>query len=280
MKFVRKKDFFVGIDSDGTAFDTMTVKHTYAFIPCIIKQWQLQTFEKEVYETAEYINLYSSTRGINRFPGLVMIFDMLKEKLGERFDVGDYSSLRDFCESGAGLSNGGLEGYMEKHNDAFLEKVLLWSKEADVEFSKKAHGLPPFENMAETVAKIKNYADIAVISAASAKSLKADWESGGVLEKVDYVAGQEQGSKAEQLKIAEDAGYLPEKCLMIGDGIGDRDAAKKHGFCFYPIVPTRETESWKALFDTYFDMFLNGTYKGAVEDGRYREFLEFLMEGK
>ena len=28
--------YFIGIDSDGTAFDSMTIKHTKAFIPVFI----------------------------------------------------------------------------------------------------------------------------------------------------------------------------------------------------------------------------------------------------
>ena len=34
--------FFVGIDSDGCAFDTMEIKHKECFIPNIIKYWDLQ----------------------------------------------------------------------------------------------------------------------------------------------------------------------------------------------------------------------------------------------
>lgn len=37
MNFTRKKDFFVGVDSDGTAFDSMTIKHTHAFIPAMVR---------------------------------------------------------------------------------------------------------------------------------------------------------------------------------------------------------------------------------------------------
>ncbi len=31
-----EKDFFIGVDSDGTAFDSMTIKHKKAFIPAFI----------------------------------------------------------------------------------------------------------------------------------------------------------------------------------------------------------------------------------------------------
>ncbi len=40
--FQRQHHFFIGIDSDGCAFDTMEIKHKECFIPNIIKYWNLQ----------------------------------------------------------------------------------------------------------------------------------------------------------------------------------------------------------------------------------------------
>ena len=76
-QFVKSHDFFIGIDSDGCAFDTMEVKHKECFIPNIIKFYRLATISKYVREVAEFLNLYSKWRGINRFPGLVLLMDML-----------------------------------------------------------------------------------------------------------------------------------------------------------------------------------------------------------
>jgi hypothetical protein len=42
MKINQTKKFFIGLDSDGTAFDTMTIKHTKVFIPVAIKTGHLQ----------------------------------------------------------------------------------------------------------------------------------------------------------------------------------------------------------------------------------------------
>ena len=42
MEFVKEKDFFVGIDSDGTAFDSMKIKHTFSFIPAAIEVFGLE----------------------------------------------------------------------------------------------------------------------------------------------------------------------------------------------------------------------------------------------
>ena len=75
-----KHSFFVGIDSDGCAFDTMEIKHKECFIPNIIAYWDLQPVSKYAREAAEFVNLYSKWRGINRWPALTMVFDLLMER--------------------------------------------------------------------------------------------------------------------------------------------------------------------------------------------------------
>ena len=74
------KSFFAGVDSDGCAFPTMEVKHKECFIPLIVKHWKLQPVSRYAREAAEFVNLYSKWRGINRFPALVMAFDLLAER--------------------------------------------------------------------------------------------------------------------------------------------------------------------------------------------------------
>ena len=50
-------DFFVGIDSDGCAFDTMEIKHKECFIPNTVKHWGLQPVSKYAREAAELIRI-------------------------------------------------------------------------------------------------------------------------------------------------------------------------------------------------------------------------------
>src|SRR5947209_12847082 len=78
--FPRTCDYFVGIDSDGCAFDTMEVKHKECFIPNIIRVFGLAAVSKFAREAAEFVNLYSHWRGINRFPGLTLSLDFLAER--------------------------------------------------------------------------------------------------------------------------------------------------------------------------------------------------------
>jgi len=279
LSYVKNKDFFVGIDSDGTVFDTMSIKHTHAFIPSMIDVWNLHSIAEDVKRIAEDINLYSSTRGINRFPGLLLTFERLSSE-NPSFNIGDYESLRRFVESDFPMSNSGLKSYMEQNHSDFLKKVLQWSEQSDALFAKKAEGLPPFAYVKEAVNLMNKSADLMIVSAASSKGLKADWGNAGLLDKMNYVAGQEAGSKKQQINLAVSCGYDKDKCLMLGDGIGDYEAAKANGIRFYPIVPTREEQSWKELYEEIFEMFLNGKYDDEAEERLCSKLINYLEGGK
>lgn len=76
-KLEKRNDFFIGVDSDGCAFDTMEIKHKECFIPNIINTWDLQPVSRFVRQAAEFANLYSVHRGCNRFIALELVFDLL-----------------------------------------------------------------------------------------------------------------------------------------------------------------------------------------------------------
>src|SRR3979490_2688292 len=75
-----KQKFLVGIDSDGCAFDTMELKHKECFIPNIINSYDLQGVSKYAREGCEFVNLYSKSRGINRFPALIEALEWLAKR--------------------------------------------------------------------------------------------------------------------------------------------------------------------------------------------------------
>src|SRR3954468_7474851 len=68
--FKPTKEFFIGIDSDGCVFDSMEIKHKECFTPMFITHFHLQAVSKHARETWDFVNLYSKSRGTNRFPGL------------------------------------------------------------------------------------------------------------------------------------------------------------------------------------------------------------------
>ena len=66
-KVEKRHDFFIGFDSDGCAFDSMELKHKECFCPCFIEHFHCQAISKYAREAWDFVNLYSKTRGCNRW---------------------------------------------------------------------------------------------------------------------------------------------------------------------------------------------------------------------
>jgi len=86
-QFKRQKDFLVCVDSDGCAMDTMDIKHFRCFGPCMTAEWGLEEWREEILSRWNEINLYTMTRGINRFKGLVKVLSEVREKYCEIEDL-------------------------------------------------------------------------------------------------------------------------------------------------------------------------------------------------
>lgn len=274
MDFKKNKDFFVGIDSDGTVYDSMRIKHTLSFIPAAIEVFGIEEYREEFTRIEEKVNLYSMTRGINRFPGLLMSFEKLAEETG--FSVGNTEEFSAFIESGFPFSNKGLQEYLHKNPSEFCEKVLSWSILSDQYFDKGCEGIAPFAPVEEALIKMYESADIMVVSAASQKGLERDWGESGIAKYTSFIAGQEIGKKKDQLLFAKKAGYAAEKMLMLGDAPGDFEAAELAGTLFYPIIPGQEEKCWEELRDKYFDIFINGEYTEKIQNELYSKFTQTL----
>ena len=63
---------------------------------------------------------------------------------------------------------------------------------------------------------------------------------------------------------------------MIGDAIGDLEAAKSIDALFYPIIAGEEEKSWEKLYRESLDKFFSGSYAGDYEksliDTFYKKF--------
>src|SRR5687768_16124474 len=163
-----KREFFVGIDSDGCAFDTMEVKHKECFIPNIVRFYGLAAVSKYAREAAEFVNLYSQWRGINRFPGLIMALDLLRERrevVGRRFDVPRLPKTREWLEKETKLGNPALAKAVAETNDPELADLLAWSKAVNESVELIVKRVPPFPFVAESLDKLAPFAELVVCSA-------------------------------------------------------------------------------------------------------------------
>jgi len=274
-------DFFVGIDSDGCAFDTMELKHKECFIPNIVKHWKLQAISKYTREAAEFVNLYSKWRGINRFPALVMVFDLLKERpevLKRNVKIPDDKSLRDFIDSGKPLGNPSLKKEVESTGDEILAQALRWSEAVNNSVADMVEGVPPFPYIRESLEKLESKADMIVVSATPTAALTREWKEHDIAKYMHVIAGQELGSKKEHLNLAASGKYKNDHILMIGDAPGDFKAAKANNALFFPVNPGYEEESWEFFYKEALDVFLSGEYDGSYENDLIRKFEKLLPD--
>ena len=280
LKALKKaKEFFVGIDSDGCAFDTMEIKHKECFIPNTINSWDLQFVSKMAREAAEFVNLYSEWRGINRFPALVMVFDLLAERpeaVERGYQAPEVGSLRAWIQRETVLGNPTLKKEVERTGDAVLKRSLAWSTAVNDSVAKIVRNVPPFPHVRESLGRLFGVADILCVSATPGEALKREWAEHDIARYTRIIAGQEMGSKKEHIQHAAGGKYDPDKTLMIGDAPGDMKAAKGNGALFFPINPGDETESWKRFLEEGIGRFLAGTFRGAYEDALVKEFRTYL----
>jgi len=279
--FTAECEYFIGIDSDGCAFDTMEIKHKECFIPNIIKHWDLQAVSKYAREAAEFVNLYSKWRGINRFPALLMVFDLLADRDEvKRRNVSppEVPSLRRWAETETKLGNPALEKAVAETHDPVLERALRWSMAVNATVADIVHGVPPFPYVRESLERAQGKADMIVVSATPGEALTREWEEHDIAKYVKVIAGQEMGKKAEHLALATKGKYAPQHVLMVGDAPGDMKAARANDALFYPINPGHEEESWQRFYEEALDRFLAGNYGGDYEANLIAEFDKLLPE--
>jgi phosphoglycolate phosphatase-like HAD superfamily hydrolase len=279
--FRPKHDFLVAIDSDGCAFDTMEIKHKECFIPNIIKHWGLQPVSKYAREVAEFVNLYSKWRGINRFPALLMTFDLLAERpevQKRHVKMPEVPSLREWARKETKLGNPALEEAVKKTNDPILTKALAWSRDVNASVAEIVHGVPPYPYVRESLEKMDEYADIIIVSATPYSALKREWEEHDLVRRVSVIAGQEQGTKAQHIQLANQGRYQSDRILMIGDAPGDMKAARANNALFFAVNPGSEEKSWELFYNEACDRFLSGDYAGDYEAKLIATFEKVLPE--
>lgn len=278
--FQPKHDFFIGIDSDGCVFDSMEIKHKECFAPMFVKHHNLQAVSKYAREVWDFVNLYSKTRGANRFPALTRALNLLRnrpEVQARNVNVPSYPALDEWMERETKLGNATLAAEVEGGNEG-LAHIKVWSDGVNEQVADIVHGVPPFPLLRQTLEKALGQADMMVISQTPCDALEREWAEHDISKFVEIIAGQEMGTKTEHLKFAAVDNYAAEKILMIGDAPGDHKAAKANGVLFFPILPGREEDSWERLHGEALDRFFAGTYAGEYEEKLFAEFDGCLPE--
>ena len=278
--FKPTREFFIGIDSDGCIFDSMEIKHKECFAPMFIRHFDLQAASKYARETWEFVNLYSKTRGANRFPALVRSLSLLRTRpqvIARKVAVPETAALDEWIARETKLGNASLNAEVKGGNSA-LAQVKVWSDAVNAAVEEIVYGVPPFPLVRESLERIGPHADAMVISQTPTPALEREWGEHDLTKFVGMIAGQEMGTKTEHLKFAAAGKYVPGKILMIGDAPGDYKAAKSNGALFYPIDPGAEELSWQRFHDEALNRFFAGTYAGSYETELIRAFDARLPE--
>lgn len=285
--FRKRKDYLVCVDSDGCAIDSMDCKHILCFGPCLVAEWELESYRDRILQRWNEINLYTMTRGINRFQGLAV---MLREIHEQMTPIEGLDALLMWVEQTDELSNSALECAIRMNAEKetgktsgeelciCLEKALSWSNSVNRairELPKET--IQPFYGVGDALAHIHKTCDVAIVSSANYEAVMEEWKRFGLLEHVDIVMAQNAGTKKSCIEKLLSFGYARENVMMAGDAPGDREAAKANGVFYYPILVHREAQCWvnsgKAL-----ERLQSGRYAGEFEDTLNRAFVENLSQ--
>jgi len=286
-EFQPKHRFFVGIDSDGSVFDTMGIKQRECFCPWMIAYFGLQPVAQAARECRDFADLYSKTRGANRHKTTKRVLtELLPDHpmtKARNFKVPQYPHYFAWVDDPDSLlSNEGLKKTIGKTQNPQakqeLELALAWSERVNWAIEEIVKGMPPFPYVRESLEKIRPLADVIVVSGTPNEALKREWQEHDIAKYVEVIAGQEMGTKTQHLEYATKCKYEKDCVLMIGDALGDMEAAKANDALFYTINPGDETESWKRFHHEAFDRFINGLYAGQYEETLIEEFDSYLPE--
>jgi phosphoglycolate phosphatase-like HAD superfamily hydrolase len=244
-QFKPTKRFFVGIDSDGCAFNSMEVKHNDCFSVALVREYHLAAVSRQVHEAWDFVNLYSQNRGCNRFKAILFVLDHLREMPRVKLagvKVPELAATRAWVKSDSNLSNARLKEVAaaatgpEKEE---LDELMVWSKLVNKFVEETVHNLPPFPGLRAALPKLNEQADVLVVSATPAEA-------------------------------------LVRRVLMIGDAPGDLKAARDVGALFYPINPGAEEKSWERFVNEGIGKFFSMSYAGAYEASLIAEFMKLL----
>ena len=174
--FEKKHDYLVCVDSDGCVMDTMNCKHFNCFGPCMVTEWGLEAWKDEILARWNEINLFSMTRGINRFKGLAMALGEINEKYTP---ITGIAALQHWADTAPALSNDGVAKAAAEAADPdaklVLEKALSWSKAVNASIVELDEALKvPYVGAKEGLAAAHAFADVAMVSSANRDAVEEE----------------------------------------------------------------------------------------------------------
>ena len=225
--FIRKRDFLVCMDSDGCVMDTVRIKHCSVFCPELIRVFGLEAHTDFITTAWEEINL---------------------------------NSIAAWVSTASELSTASLQQEVLRSGSLALRKLQEWNNACNRRIQALEPTFKPFPGVEYSLHQLHTVADVAVVSAANESAIASEWARYGLATHADVIFGQEVGSKANSIASMLACGYESRKVVMVGDAMGDAQAAAANGVSFVPILPGREAESWRRLQEEALPKLLHGTF--------------------
>ncbi len=260
--FTKRREFLACIDSDGCVMDTVRVKHMDVLCPELIRTFALEAYADLVTDAWAEINLHSITRGISRFESVVLIFDRLKN---HGVEVPGSEEIAAWVSTASELSTATLKQETVRTGSLAMRKLQQWNTTCNRRIQALEPTFEPFPGVENSLRQLHAVADVAVVSAANESAIASEWSRYGLARHADVIFGQEVGSKANSIATMLACGYESRKVVMVGDSMGDAQAAAANGVAFVPILPGREAESWRRLQEEALPKLLHGTFRPAYQ---------------
>lgn len=267
----RSYETFIALDSDGCIVDTMAAKQHQFLQPLMIEHLGLNEAQADVYRAcADYVNLYSVTRGISRYKAILLnleAYNAHPTTCAQGWPSFPLEDLRAFVNSGLPLGNPGAEAFLNEHPSEFLTCILQWSQHVNEAIVSSGATFPAYEGARRALMQMHGRSHNGIVSQSPEAVLREDWGRQGLLPYVEQIAGQEKGLKVTQLTLLTE-GIDRQHVMMIGDAPGDLEAAREFGCRFFPILPGEEEASWEDFNTNVYEAFLRHQY--TVEEERKR----------
>ncbi|GAB6689055.1 HAD family hydrolase [Streptococcus uberis] len=260
---MKKEKYVFCVDSDGCAMDTMTYKHQLFFGPLAADVFDVEEREAFLKEW-DKINLYSKTRGVNRYVGLVMGLEFAK--------IPNIENLKQWVETTDSLSNASLEEAIAENPSDDLKKALEWSNQVNSNIKNHEGDALAFPGALEGLDTLHELGKVFVVSSANKEAVEEEWNDQGLMSHIDDLYCQDRGKKEDVIASLILQGYAPEKIMMIGDSPGDLAAAQQNGVAFYPILVGDEANSWKRLANSVGKAFTEGNFTDTDQEQAITQF--------
>lgn len=274
LDYQKKSDTLVCMDSDGTVMDTMTLKHEKCFGPSFLTVFKITSHCEEILKYWLDINLYLPSRGINRFVGLDCAINYIRQ-FG--YEYSGYADYHAWVSTTKEYSIASINQAMENKNKTTFLLALEWSKLVN----EKITNLPPskpFHGVVEGIVNASKTCDLLGVSSANPQAVYEEWTRLNLMPYFQAVACQDKGNKESILKQAKEKGYS--RIIMLGDAMGDLEASIASGCYFFPIIPTKEVESWERFSKEALPKFVNNLFTEEYQKELIDEFISFLKGGK